>query len=128
MPLLLIMFLEKYQFSFTNVTTAEFIEDILSIAKSKLYNISGVNDLEDVFKTLRSTRIIIDHNVSYEIANMVDIVANDILSTLVLHNIHSKLYYVIKITPNAICLQTYDDHMHSPEHSLMNSNNKGLSQ
>ena len=129
MPLLLVLFLEKYQFSFTDVTTASFIEDLIDIAKAKMHNISGVNDLEELFRTLRSTRMVIDQNTSFEIANMADIVSNDILSQMVLHNIHSKLYYVVKITHSAICLQTYDDHMHSPTHSsLINVNNQGSHQ
>jgi hypothetical protein len=117
MPLLLLIFLEKYQFNLTNVTTGEFIEDLLTIAKSKLYNVSGGVDYEELFRTLRATRIIIDHNSSQEITYMADVVTNEILSLLVLHNIHNKLYYVVKITPSSVYLQTYDDHIHSPTHS-----------
>lgn len=116
MPLLLIIFLQKYNFDLTAVVTATLIEDLIDVGKAKIHDTSGEIDLSEVYKTLMSTRIIVDHNTSYEIAYMAEIVADDILSQLVLNNIHSKLYYVVKVSPQAIYLRTYDDHMHSPLH------------
>lgn len=108
MPEILKYFLLDFNLLSNKVFINSFIEDLMDISRSMMYNTDGVIAVDEVIKDFKS----INFNLTPEFIEYLNRIITDVclelLQTLVVQNIHNRLFYVDVSNTKEIILFTYD--------------------
>ena len=102
--------LTEFKISHTNkyhMELCRIIEDMLGLAEKALYNIDQGYTDEDVLQIVNSTSLIEVPGMTKEIIyNMVSSSIHNLLSNIIIYNIHGTVKYVIDVDDYKISIET----------------------
>lgn len=108
MPELLKQFLVDFKLGGNKTFINAFIEDLTDVAKSMMYNMSGVVTIDPVIEDLKSVNFDLTPQFIDYFNRIITDICLELLQTLVIHNIHNRLFYVDVSSSREIVLLTYD--------------------
>ena len=111
MPELLKYFLLDFNLLNNRVFVNSFIEDLMDISRSMMYNTDGVIAVDEVIKDFKSISFNLTPDFIEYLNRILTDVCLELLQTLVVQNIHNRLFYVDVSNTREIVLLTYDGNM-----------------